>query len=101
MITCECGAPVPHTGPELGRHYGYPVCCVTAFLIREVRYFRGLYVREVDHMTGTGFVPCRRHECVPAALLVTEIEGARACGVPFAVSVAEARADGDDGRWVA
>jgi len=99
VITCECGAEVGHDSLALGRHYGYPPCCVAAFLSRSASYANGLYVREIDHMTGTGFVPCPYHEHVTAEELVTEIEGARVCAVPFAESVAEARAAGDDRRW--
>jgi len=51
---------------EQGMHYGYPACCIVAFVDRCRRRSTPAWVLCVDHpWDGTGFVPCA--DCRPIA----------------------------------
>lgn len=72
------------TATDMGRHYGYPGCCIDDYLHRLLRYDAGLpsdlSPRKLD---GSGFVPCPVHDQYSQEALIGLIGDLRECSLAF------------------
>lgn len=66
----------------VGKHFGFPDCCVEEF-IRDVGTNAGLTKRH-RKLYGTGYIPCKKcNEHFSEQQLIANIQGARVHPVPF------------------
>ena len=68
----------------LGKHFGYPECCVDEFLATTCQATKDQF--PVGPWHGTGFIPCLR--CADSAIafdqfIATRITPQRRCSTPF------------------
>lgn len=68
---------------SIGVYFGYPQCCVDAFLTDECAIHAVARPEDLP-FCGTGFIPCRTcYETKTPEQLLQEIASARQCPVPF------------------
>lgn len=61
---------------EFGRFFGYPECCIEAFVSFES-------VGVTRKLDGTGYKPCQACNQLPEAVLIERINQNRICPIPF------------------
>jgi hypothetical protein len=80
---CECGFSCD-SRRTMGRHYGYPPCCIDDYFARSARIDLGLPIDDdVRKLDGSGFVPCREHDRFPKGLLLEVVRSNRRCPIAF------------------
>lgn len=65
---------------NFGRYYGYPTCCIAAFVQLKHREYEERHELTLE---GWGFVPCKKCMTKSRVQLILEINAARQHPVPF------------------
>lgn len=71
---------------EVGKYFGYPICCITSF--ENIQNNAGRRTAEQAYLTaiqGTGFTPCPKHakEIVEGKITIESLIINRMCPLPF------------------